>query len=242
MRFAPLLILPLAALTLLPAEAQAQTRSTGGRPGQSLGSSPGTIEGTRRPPPAALPGLVARGTQEPIPADPAANLAPTPALFDAINRGDMAAAREAVARGADPDGRNVLGLTPLDAAVDQGRNEIMFFLLSVRGGRPTGQPSDAGQRSAFGNTAPAPAPTGRAARAARAAAEREPPAPAPVAAAPAPRAPNAPAGVAPRLWANDGGAAQPDIGFLGFDAGRPAGATPPAAAAAPAAPARRARS
>jgi hypothetical protein len=32
-----------------------------------------------------------------------------------------------------------------------------------------------------------------------------------------------------QLWAGNGGAARPDAGFLGFDAGRPAGATPPPA-------------
>ena len=45
-----------------------------------------------------------------------------------------------MARGADLDARNVLGLTPTDAAVDQGRTEIMFFLLSVRGGTRSGGP------------------------------------------------------------------------------------------------------
>ncbi|MFZ4407054.1 MAG: hypothetical protein ACOYOH_06925 [Paracraurococcus sp.] len=44
----------------------------------------------------------------------------------------------------------------------------------------------------------------------------------------------------PRLWAGDGGAPLPDIGFLGFDAGRPAGAVAPASAPTlrPAAPKR----
>jgi hypothetical protein len=144
MRHSPALLLPLAvraSLALLPREAQAQ-RYTGGRPGQALGPASGTLDSSRRPPPTALPGMAARGNIEPIPADPNANLAPTPALFDAINRGDLFAARDAVARGADPDATNVLGLTPLDTAVDQGRNDIMFFLLSVRGARPTGGPNE----------------------------------------------------------------------------------------------------
>ena len=42
----------------------------------------------------------------------------------------------------------------------------------------------------------------------------------------------------PRLWAGDGGAPIPQIGFLGFDAGRPAGAVPPSPE--PRAPSRRA--
>ena len=45
----------------------------------------------------------------------------------------------------------------------------------------------------------------------------------------------------PRLWAGDGGAAMPDIGFLGFDAGRPAGAVAPGLGTPRALPPRRAR-
>ena len=68
-----------------------------------------------RPPPPALPGLQNRRAPEPIPADPTQVLSPNAALFDAINRGDLPAARDAVARGADLESRNVLGLTPTDA-------------------------------------------------------------------------------------------------------------------------------
>ena len=88
----------------------------------------------QRQSPAALPGLVGRRAPAPIPADPeVSNLSPNDALFDAINRGDLVAAREAVGRGASIDARNVLGLTATDSAVDQGRTEILFYLLSVRG-------------------------------------------------------------------------------------------------------------
>ncbi len=168
-----------------------------------------------RPPPAALPGLQGRRAPEPIPGDPTQSLSPNAALFDAINRGDLAAARDAVARGADTEARNVLGLTPIDAAVDQGRTEIMFYLLSVRGAsRGAAPPPEEAERR------PAPAaPSRRNARQR----DAEPPRPAPVE-APAPVR-NA------RLWAGDGGAPNPAIGFLGFDAGRPAGASPPAGAA-----------
>ena len=205
----------LAGLVLLPDSALAQ-RYSGGRPGQAMGASPGSIETSRSPPPSALPGLTARGNQEPIPADPNQNLGPTPALFDAINRGDLIAARDAVARGADPDARNVLGLTPLDASVDQGRNDIMFFLLSVRGGRPSGPPEDSTQ-SAFRSQPAVPARTERSPRAPATAVASRGQAPAPVVSS------------VPRLWAGDGGAARPELGFLGFDAGRPAGAAPVAA-------------
>lgn len=86
-----------------------------------------------RPPPPALPGLAVRPPSAPIPTQTDRQLSPDAALFDAINRGDLAAARAAMARGADLDARNALGLNPIDAAVDQGRNEIVFFLLAVRG-------------------------------------------------------------------------------------------------------------
>jgi ankyrin repeat protein len=58
---------------------------------------------------------------------------PTDALFDAINRGDIAAARDALNRGADLNGVNVLGMTPMELSVDLGRNDISFLLLSMRG-------------------------------------------------------------------------------------------------------------
>ncbi|MCO6420011.1 ankyrin repeat domain-containing protein, partial [Siccirubricoccus sp. KC 17139] len=131
MRCAPLALLPLATLAWLAlpsSEAAAQF----GRP---RSARPSAAPAPERPPPPALPGLQYRRAPEAIPADPnAGDLSPNAALFDAINRGDMAAARDAVARGADIDARNVLGLTPIDAAVDQGRTEIMFYLLSIRTG------------------------------------------------------------------------------------------------------------
>lgn len=141
--------------------------------------------------PAAVPGTPGRVTAPVIPRNPAAvNLSPNAALFDAINRNDLPAARDAVARGASLSARNVLGLTPIDAAVDQGRSDIAFFLLQARATEGRG-------------AAPPPGPAARRA------------------AAPAPRIVPAPARPAepqrPRLFANDGGAAQPEIGFLGFD-------------------------
>lgn len=215
------LLLPTLALlawTALPvpeAAAQFMRRSSPPRP----------LPEQQKEAPPGLPGLQGRRAPEPIPADPNQNLSPNAALFDAINRGDLVAARDAVGRGADLEARNVLGLTPLDAAVDQGRTEIIFYLLSVRGA-PRSAPAEEQQAS------PSPPPQRTARRA-------EPPAPRRAAAEPA--TPAAPQPVRnPRLWAGDGGAPIPEIGFLGFDAGRPQGAAPPAAEA-PARPARAGR-
>lgn len=166
--------------------------------------------GARPAPPPALPGLAARRAPEPIPADENASLSPTPALFDAITRGDLAAARDAVNRGADLNGRNALGLTPVDWAVDQGRNDILFYLLSARG-------------MAGSASGPANARSAAAARAGQErAAQQEALRLARQASAQGARAPSV--SIKPRLFANDGGAARLEAGFLGFDAGRPSGA------------------
>jgi ankyrin repeat protein len=64
-------------------------------------------------------------------------MSPNDALFDAINRGDGAAARDAMNRGAQLDAKNVLGQTPIDAAIEANRNDITFLLLSMRGTAPS---------------------------------------------------------------------------------------------------------
>ncbi len=172
-----------AALLLLPSIAVAQPRPPQiGQPQQQQ----------QQQAPSALPGTAGRVPTPVIPRDPAAAaLTPNAALFDAINRNDLAAARDAVARGASLSARNVLGLTPIDAAVDQGRNDIAFFLLQARaieGRRTDPAPVDAGPRTPQAGPRIVAAPTARAAAPQR-----------------------------PRLFANDGGAPQPEIGFLGFD-------------------------
>ena len=201
-----LLLAPLA-LTLLP---------DGPALAQFSGPPPETPRAAPRPPP-ALPGIAARRAIEPIPGDPNANLSPTAALFDAINRGDLPAARDAVNRGASLEERNVLGLSAIDAAVDQGRNEILFFLLSARGGTRAPQvPTEASL-----------SPAQRSARDRAAAAEAERSARAAAAALGGGGGPRGPAPVTrPRLFANDGGAPRPEAGFLGFDAGRVGGSGP----------------
>ncbi len=82
-------------------------------------------------PPPAIPGAVsdqATATSGHISAD----MEPTAALFDAINRGDVTSAKEALSRGADLHGKNVLGQSPLDMAIDLNRSDITFVLLSMR--------------------------------------------------------------------------------------------------------------
>ncbi len=177
--------LPRAALAALffalPAQAQAQPRQPGAQP---------AVPTTQREAPPALPGLQGqRGAVAPAEVPPSA-MNPNDALFDGIERGDLAAVRDAVNRGADLRARSPLGLTPVEAAVDRARPEITFYLLSVRGG--------AGMASSGPPPEAAPVARGR----------PQPPV-RPVRTPP-------PARVAPAVRA-DGGQPIPSIGFLGFD-------------------------
>ena len=167
-------------------------------------------------PPDVLPGAAAHSDRV-APAQGPTIADPTEALFDAINRGDIASARDAIDRGADLDGHSVLGMTPIDQSVDLGRNDITFLLLSLRNGdtkltrRGSTQPGQtaASMRPAQTGAVAKPAP-GQAKVAARAPASS----PAKSVALVAPAAP-----VAPRLFAGDGGTPNPAVGFLGFDSG-----------------------
>lgn len=166
-------------------------------------------EAPREQPP-ALPGVAARRGLAPIPAEAnPSGMNPNDALFDGINRGDIATVRDAVARGADVNARNALGLTAVDSAVDQGRPEIMFYVLSVRGmaGNAPPPPDAIPLRGAPRVRTPPP--------------ERE---------RAAPVQPVIAAARLPLLWQANGGPAQVSIGFLGFDAGTPEGARPSQAA------------
>lgn len=160
------------------------------------------------PPPKALPGSRAEPTAVAPAGKDALDLPPTEALFDAINRGDLAGAKDAVNRGADIRGHNVLGLTPIEQSVDLGRNEITFLLLSLRG---TTSASD-------GTKAPSPASArqlaqqARAEKAAEAKVARESAGARARAVAEAARQPPRQA----RLFAGDGGTPAPQAGFLGF--------------------------
>ncbi len=93
-------------------------------------------------PPPAIPGAQPNADTVVIPADKvAAEMSPNDALFDAINRGDLGAAKDALNRGAQLDSHNVLGQTPTDAAIDLSRNDITFLLLSMRGAVSSGKPT-----------------------------------------------------------------------------------------------------
>lgn len=156
------------------------------------------------PAPEAIPGSKPREPAAPA-TKPVTDMSPNDALFDAINRGDIAAARDSLNRGADLNSTNILGMTPMELSVDLGRNDISFLLLSMRG-------EDSGRGSrAIGRNAPPPA----------AVAKAEKPAPRAVAQTlkPEKRVAEKPV-AAPKLFAGDGGAPVPSAGFLGFDAGR----------------------
>ncbi len=152
--------------------------------------------------PPGLPGAQSQGEAAPINRIPT-DMPPDQALFDAINRGDIASARDALSRGASPNSRNVLGMTALNSAIDQGRNDIAFLLLSMRGTGASG-PSSGAQ---VAGPPPKPEKPVRAASGPRAR-------PAVEQVASNPTAP--PAARAPRLFADDGGTPAPQVGFLGF--------------------------
>ncbi len=165
------------------------------------------------PPPPGLPGATRRETVAPS-AKATIDMAPNDALFDAINRGDMAAARDALSRGADLSAQNVLGMTPLEESVDLGRNDITFLLLSLRGASPEAHPGPGAAAPAVAANA-RPGKPGRGVALASAA---ETPLSATVRAVrPAQRAPVPglpPASV--RYAGSEQGSPVPQAGFLGF--------------------------
>jgi hypothetical protein len=151
----------------------------------------------------AMPGAKAREPAAPA-TRAAGDMQPTEALFDAINRGDIASARDALNRGADLNGVNVLGMTPMELSVDLGRNDISFLLLSMRGEDSGRGSRSVGRDSPGGPDKSGPAPAVKTTKAFK------PTAPAKVQVATKPPA-------TPKLFANDGGTPLPNAGFLGFD-------------------------
>lgn len=84
----------------------------------------------RAAPPSAIPGAAEEDGED---EHGSGDIEPTAALFDAINRGSTPSAKESINRGADLNGRNILGQTPLEMSIDMNRNAITFLLLSMRG-------------------------------------------------------------------------------------------------------------
>jgi hypothetical protein len=194
--------------TAVAGSAFAQNSSTDRLQRGPIVSGTGEQRPTKASPPPGLPGA-ALNRDRVAPSEKAAtDMPPTEALFDAINRGDIASARDSLARGADFNARNVLGLTPLDQSIDLSRNDITFLLLSLRGGAApqVAAPSKGGARPVPGTaSAPSAAPT-------KAIAATEPKqALRPVTAA-APR----PVVQAQSPQNVGGGAPSPQSGFLGF--------------------------
>jgi hypothetical protein len=182
------LVLGMATLTWFPAQAQMFDQI--GKNGKQQKPQPGVA------PPPALPGA---GGSSPAPLTRVpTDMEPNEALFDAINRGDIAIARDAISRGADLRARNILGMTPLELSVDLGRNDISFMLLSMRAAdepRPA-----ASQRAAAAKEEP------------KRQAKKASPRPAAVS--------SSTTSQTARLFSGDGGTPNPSAGFLGFDSGR----------------------
>ena len=200
-----------AVCALWAAPVYAQSMFTGAKPVTGIAQQP-----PKEQPPPALPGSRAEATAVAPATKAALDMPPTEALFDAINRGDLAAAKDALGRGADLGGHNVLGLTPLDLAIDLGRNEITFVLLSLRNtdsatpappaavAAAEAKPRMAHQRSRRqmrqldAEQSVMVRSAGYSSRVQR----------------------NSTAAQAPRLFAGDGGSPNPRAGFLGFDSTR----------------------
>jgi hypothetical protein len=171
--------------------------SGGVGPAPSIGPPAQSGAAAPRVQPPALPGAKTDESRVAPATTPPLQMEPTLALFDAINRGDLASARDAVNRGADLGGHNVLGMTPMELSVDLGRNDISFMLLSMRGADSNPPPPPAADAKARAGASARPV---REARARVAAPLRV--------VAPPPRT--------AQLYAGDGGAPVPQAGFLGF--------------------------
>jgi len=200
-RLAPLFALGLCVAGPAFAQSNMETNLT---KGPSVQGQP-NLPAPKQPIAPGLPGASGNQDRGGAAAKGASDLPPTDALFDAIARGDIASARDAIKRGADFNARNVLGLTPIDESIDLSRNDITFLLLSLRGSQPE----------------PVAAPTGK--RPAKPAAQEAaktpaPPAPRPAAPAPRPVAPasNSVAQVQQPPRSSDPGTPSPQNGFLGF--------------------------
>ena len=124
----------------------------------SLGSSGVGGAGEREPPaPSAVPGTHAGNAPVADPEKPISEMTPNEALFDAINRGDVAFAQDAIRRGADLSARNVLGMSPLELSIDLDRDKITFLLLALRDTDPGARPPPPARVMKASARQPAPA-------------------------------------------------------------------------------------
>lgn len=207
---------------IAPAVARAQVNpieNPGGLLQQGARMAPPTGGDTHTPLPPALPGAASQADTAAPATRPPSDMSPNDALFDAINRGDVAAARDAMSRGAELGARNVLGMTPMELSVDLGRNDISFMLLSYRESDGADQ---APSRAAGAALAPAaPILAGRRSKTHGSATRTATRTRGPVTRAPRQeaRTRTVAAPQRPRLFANDGGAPVPSAGFVGFGAG-----------------------
>lgn len=186
--------LALAGVSSLSGPALAQ--GGGAIPSQSLAATtnrraPAALP-SKAPAPPALPGAQSTGAAPSarVPLD----MPPTEALFDGVNRGDIEAVRDALSRGAELNAHNILGITATELAIDLGRNDIAFLLLSMR----NAEKPRAGQRQGTTATRTAPPPAPRPAPQQRVAVTRNEP-------------------TVQRSFPNTPGAPAPSAGFLGFD-------------------------
>lgn len=181
----------------------AQFVGGGSGPTSVTGQVQKNLRGAQQPTKSDVQPPVLPGTKGPSevaePTSAARDLSPTDALFDAINRGDLTAVREATNRGADLDARNLLGLTPLDLSVDLGRNDISFALLSMRREYGSTAPTEAGAAAQRTAEMPRAAARARVLRTSAGAAEVS-------------------EAEGPRYSPGNGGMPIPAAGFVGFDA------------------------
>ena len=187
-----------AGMALLPVPGAAQTALQNMGPSvMNSGQQPkSAAEKPKVAPPPALPGAASNQDQAAPPTRLPNDMEPTEALFDAINRGDIGAARDAISRGADLAGHNVLGMTPMELGRSRAQGHHLPVVVDAR-------------RRHRANRAPPPQAATQVAR--------QQVKPARTARAPVTR-PAAPPSA--RLFANDGGTPIPNAGFLGFDASR----------------------
>ena len=144
-------------------------------------------------PPPALPGAVPSGEAAPS-SHAALDMDPTASLFDAIDRGDLTAAKDALSRGADLSGTNVLGEKPIEMAIDLNRNDITFLLLSMRN-------TDSDSATQVASDSTSVDKSGHVAVSVRSARQH---------------GPVEQAAYTASRQADDGGIAKPQVGFLGF--------------------------